>query len=668
METNNAIESIKEFLNKNYYNDLINQARLGKKSILIDFKKITLFNPEISDYLLDDTENAIKCFEIAMESFSVKNVTIRICNLPHSNKLRIRDIRSEHVNKLITIEGVIRSTSDVRPKAKIIKYECPSCGQSVPIIQLEKNIIEPTRCGCGRKGKFKILDIVTEDSQFLRLEESMESLNGTEQPRTFNIILLNDLTSPYLDKKTTPGSKVQITGIIKQTPQINKMGAKSTIMDLVMDANCVIPLNDDYDDIKISKEDVIIFEKFSKQPDMFNQLVCSYAPTIDGYEEIKLAIILQAFSGVRKSDGDGALKRRENFHLLLIGDPAVAKSQIIRYALKIIPKVQYCSGAGTSGRGITASVVKDEFVGGYTLQGGAAVMAHKGVLIVDEINLMDDDDRKNLNEALEQQTISIHKATIHANLQAEISLLAAGNPKHDRFSNYSSIAEQINLPDALLSRFDLVFIIKDTPDEKKDTCIIDKILDVHMDLPSCKPALDTLFLKKYISYARQHIRPKLTIEASTRIKEIYLQLRQKSRIVGDNEMVVSITARQAEGLVRLSEASAKARLSNIVEVQDVERANKLIMYSLNQTIFDAETGTFDVDKITSSVNHSQRTKIHLIVDFLKENKKGVYGDEIEKYMLMEHKVNERETQEIMSKLNKMGDILQVKPDYWLLNL
>jgi replicative DNA helicase Mcm len=666
METKQYIDIITELLQNNYDTEITESIRKGKKSLIINFQKITQFDPVISDYLLDNVADAIKCFEIAIESYNTKDFTVRFTNLPQSNKIRIRDIRAQHVDKLISIEGVIRSTSDVRPKAKLIRYECPSCGTVIPVLQLEKKLAEPYKCGCGRKGKFRVLEVVTEDSQYLKVEESMETLSGTEQPRTFNIVLLNDLTCPTLDKKTTPGSKVQITGIVKQSPQESKVGgAKLTIMDLVMDANSVVPLNNDYDDIKISSEDIKIFNEFSLHPDLYNKLINSYAPTIDGYNEIKLAIILQAFSGVRKSEDDGSLKRRENFHVLLIGDPAVAKSQLIRYALKIIPKVQYCSGAGTSGRGVTASVVKDEFIGGFTLQGGAAVMAHKGVLIVDEINLMEDDDRKNLNEALEQQTISIHKATIHANLQAEISLLAAGNPKHDRFSNYSPIAEQINLPDALLSRFDLVFIIKDTPDANKDNTIIDKILDVHNNNKSCNPELDPIFLKKYISYARQKIKPKLTPEATEKIKDIYLKLRSMSKISKEGDPIISITARQAEGLVRLSEASAKARLSQYVTIDDVNRAKKLLMYSLNQTILDPVTGEFDVDMVTMNP-HSTRTKFHFIIEYLKGFVTGAHIDDIVQYMDKEHGVDERAVEDVIFKLKTSGEIYEPRPNIWKL--
>lgn len=661
MEVKEQIRVFKEFIEQYYYSELMEVSRSGGSSIILDFSKLCKYNPEISDLLLDHTEDVISALQIAFEQFDlpipIKDITIRFINLPPSATVRIRDIRAKHINKFIQIEGTIQQVTDVRPMIKVIRYECPSCANIIPVLQIEKQIKEPTKCGCGRKGKFNVLSKEMVDSQIIKLEEHMETLDGTEQPRNFNILLFQDLTCPKLDKKNTPGTRVKVSGIVQEQAIITKTGAKSTVLDLVMKANNIETMAEDYDDIKISPVEEEAFIKLSKSTDLYERLVSSYAPSIEGYDQIKLAILLQAFSGVKKPD------RRDNFHILLMGDPSTAKSQLIRYDLKIVPKVQYCTGSGTSGRGVTATAERDELMGGWVLKGGAAVMANKGVLILDEINLMKEEDRTNLNEALEQQTISVHRATIHATLPAEISLLAAGNPKQDRFSSYDSIAKQINLPDALLSRFDLIFIIKDIPHVDKDKDIINKILNVHMTKKNVAPKIEPSFLKKYISYSRQRVRPALTEESADKIREIYLKLRGLSTRGSDGDMSIAITARQGEGLIRLAEACAKARLSHIVEVRDVERAEELIMFSLNQTIVDKTTGTFDIDKIMSKTNHSMRTKINKVMEYIRSFKDGVSVWDIEKAM-QEEGLQVHEVEMIMAQLSKMGDIFEPVTNTW----
>lgn len=661
MDVQQQITSFKEFIEKYYHEELLNKISKGEQSLLIDFAKLAQFNPLMADLLLDSPEETISACQIAVEHFDILEVTkdfkVRVFNLPKSTTVRIRDIRTKHIGKLVQMEGVIRQTSDIRPQVVSARYECPSCGNIIPLMMLDSQFKEPTACGCGRRGKFRLLSKEMIDCQHLKLEEPTEIIEGHEQPRTINVFLSRDLTSPRVDRRNVPGSRVRMTGIIREVPVILKTGSKSTVMDIIFDAIYILPLSEDYEDISISKEEIEEFHKLSKTHNLFDKLIKSYAPSIQGYDKIKLAILLQMFSAVKKVDKQGKLERRENFHILLLGDPSTAKSQLIKYGFKVAPKFSFCSGSGSSGRGLTAAVVKDEFLGGYVLQAGAAVLANKGMLFADEINLMSEEDRNYLNECLESQTITIHKATIHATLSAEVSMLAAGNPKNDRFSVYEPIPKQINLPAALLSRFDLVFIIKDIPEPEHDGNIFDKIYDAHLNKSTIEPALSPMFLKKYISYARQKIKPKLTEEVRIIGKEIYLKLRARSSKDESGQMNVSITARQGEGLIRLAEACAKARLSETVDKQDIEMAEELIMFSLNQTILDPETGKFDIDRISSSTSHSQRTKLHFLVELIRDAKEGIHIDEIERIMKGEG-ATEIETEEFINRLRHNGEIME----------
>ena len=281
--------------------------------------------------------------------------------------------------------------------------------------------------------------------------------------------------------------------------------------------------------------------------------------------------------GVRKIRDDGIITRGD-MHILLIGDPGAGKSQMLKRISKIAPKSRYVTGKGASGAGLTASVIKDEFMGGWGLEAGALVLANKGFCLIDELDKMHDDDRNAMHEALEQQTISISKANIQATLMSQTAVLAAANPKSGRFDPYKSIAEQIELPMTLINRFDLIFPIKDLPDEEKDTKMARFILNIHQTQSAITSPIDTNLLRKYIAYARKNFAPVLTNEAIEEIEKYYVKIRNSGTGEGEYKRI-PITARQLEGLIRISESIAKIRLSREVTKKDTKRAIDLLHYA-----------------------------------------------------------------------------------------
>ncbi|EQD70393.1 replicative DNA helicase Mcm, partial [mine drainage metagenome] len=306
------------------------------------------------------------------------------------------------------------------------------------------------------------------------------------------------------------------------------------------------------------------------------------APTIKGMEQEKEAIALQLFGGVEKHHEDG-IRVRGDINVLLIGDPGVAKSQLLRYITDVAPRGIYTSGKGATAAGLTAAAVKDDFAGGrWVLEAGMLVLADGGMAIIDELDKMSAEDRSAMHEVLEQQTVSIAKAGITATLNARCPVLAAANPKWGRFDSTKSIAEQIDLPPTLLSRFDVIFSIMDRPEEKRDRFLASRILRAHRDWearpsavgPSSTGApLPPDRLKKYIAYARKTIRPVLTDGALTALEDYYVNVRKQGE---EPNAPVPITARQLEALVRLSEAAARARLSPSVEPTDAQRAIQIM--------------------------------------------------------------------------------------------
>jgi len=376
-----------------------------------------------------------------------RKIKIRLTSLPVTEKLMIRDIRSKHIGKLILLEGLVRRKTDVRPRLQYLEYLCtnPSCTyseQKLKIPQLEDKARTIKTCPKCHSG-VELINKLLLDSQNLVLEEIPEQLsNSGDQPKRIGILLQEDLVSPFKDSKTNPGSQVYVIGIVKEVPIPTRTGAESVKYDLIVEGNYIDMTEEDYSDIKISKEEINEIKKLAKKEDIMKILVKNTAPSIFGYNKIKEAMLLQLFGGAGNTKGDG-IKTRATIHMLLLGDPGAAKSQLLKSVTSIAPKSMFVSGKSATGTGLTATVVKDENTGGWALEAGAMVLANGGICAIDELDKMSEDDTSTMHEALEQQTISIAKANIRATLKCETTVLAAANPKYGRFDPFSDIMKQI---------------------------------------------------------------------------------------------------------------------------------------------------------------------------------------------------------------------------------
>ncbi|MBW2989857.1 ATP-binding protein [Candidatus Woesearchaeota archaeon] len=1066
MEAQQQIERFKEIIEKSYLAVLNNNLRKDKKFLVIDFSELSKFDPELADMLLEQPEDTIKAAELAVEQLDIENsenTKIRFSNLPESQSMMVRNIRSKHLNKLFQIEGIVRQKSDVRPQVTAAKFECPSCGNVINVLQLDSSFKEPSRCGCGRKGKFRLVSKELVDAQRIMLEESPEKLEGGEQPKRMNVFLKDDLVSPISEKKTSPGAKVRIVGLVKEIPIILRTGAKSTTFDLLIEANYIEAAEETFSEIEITKEEELQFRELAEDPHFYKKLSGSIAPSIYGHDRIKEAILLQMVGGIHKVRKDGVVSRGD-MHILLIGDPGagkccgsetkiilesgeitsissfyenalhhkntlnckggifsidekglnftsqpirfwkrkapssmirivtcsgneititkghplfttkdglifskraeeykegsyiaapskldiegslqslpvkqqktkkhddkeaayrcilderhalrlgrliagknkrkgsesiilppiicrspdcilkefisslfglsakikkekeeiefcskskelvyglkyallrfgiiskigpssgpgsdknkiklpifslkVSKGCLIRYHKKIgfvsdeknkqlksliekkdflcdkmdvipglkgilrilrkkycipypsfgippaeyksyekgdklpshqslrkicraylktdgskndpligilsqaskseifwdrikrveevkdyegyvydleiervhnfvanglvahnsallkrsniiAPKSRYISGKGVSGAGLTAAVVKDEFLKGWSLEAGAMVLASNGMCCIDEMDKISPEDRSAMHEAMENQTVSISKANIQATLIARTTVLAAANPKFGRFDPYGIVAEQIDLPPALINRFDLIFVIKDLPDEKKDGLLASHILNLHQSPKMQEPELDTEMLKKYIGYAKKNITPKLTDGAIEEIKKYYLKMRA-SGSGEDGVKTIPISARQLEGLVRLSESNARLRLSEEVARKDAKRAIDLLEFSLMQVGFDKETGKIDIDRIATGVSASARNNIHVVKEIIAEMEsrvgKTIPIDDVVS-AAKEKGIKEDKVEEVIQKLKIKGDLYEPRSGF-----
>ena len=652
---------------KNFFDlhkkELGDSIRKGNNVILVDFMNLSEFSSKLSDEILSNPEETLRMIELAVEeSGLINDVRVRLYNLPEIMQIKVRNIRSKNLNELIVIEGIIRQASDVRPQVVNAKFECPSCGTVISVLQIEKKFREPSRCSCGRKGGFKLISKEMVDTQRLVIEESSESLSGGEQPKRINVFVKEDLVEPKMEERTTPGSRIRVIGILKEVPVPLHSGGLSTRFELAIEVNNLIPLEETFEELDMDEEDEKKILKLSKDPEIFEKLSKSIIPSVWGYDEIKKALVLQLFGGVKKVHMDGQ-KSRGDIHILLIGDPGVAKSVTLNFMAEISPKGRYVVGKSTSGAGLTATVVRDEYLRGWSLEAGAMVLANKGLICIDELEKMDPQDRSAMHEAMEQQTITISKANVQATLRAETSVLAAANPKFGRFDPFQSVAQQIDLPPTLINRFDVIFTLRDIPDKEKDTLIARHVLKEHRK-EGAEMVIPRDLFRKYVAYSKQRIFPKLSDESIEEMEKFYVELRS-SHVSSENALKpIPISARQLEALIRMSEASARLRLDRTVTRGDAKKAIEIMKYYLMQVGYDYEAKTFDIDKI-SGMTTSKRNKVFIVRDIINQlkNRLGelIPVEEIEKEL--EGKLGKEEIEEAITELIKNSIIYEPRNGY-----
>jgi len=639
--------------------------RKEQNVIFLDFMVLTEFSNKLADEIIANPEDTLRIIEQAIEQSGLQDDTrVRLTNLPKIQEIKVRNIRSKHLNELVVIEGIIRQASDVRPQVVNAKFECPSCGTIISVLQIEKKFREPSRCSCGRRGGFKLISKEMVDTQRLVIEESPESLTGGEQPKRINVFVKEDLVEPKMEEKTTPGARVKIIGVLKEVPVPLATGGLSTRFELAIETNNIIPLEETFEELDIGEEDERQILELAEDPEIFQKLTKSISPSVWGYEEIKQSLVLQLFSGVQKEKADGS-KTRGDIHILLIGDPGVAKSVTLGFMANISPKGRYVVGKSASGAGLTATVVRDEYLRGWSLEAGAMVLSNKGLVCIDELEKMDPQDRSAMHEAMEQQTVTISKANVQATLRAQTSVLAAANPKFGRFDPYQSIAQQIDLPPTLINRFDIIFTLRDLPDKSKDEKIATHVLDEHRADSHAGMLIPRELFRKYIAYAKQRVHPRLSLEAVQELKTFYVELRNKPVASESAMKPIPISARQLQALIRMSEASAKLRLSKSVTKEDAKQAIELMKYYLMQVGYDYESKTFDIDRISTGVSTSQRSKIVTVRETIThlEGRLGslIPTEELEKEL--EGKMTKDEIEESIKKLQASGDIFKPKRGY-----
>ncbi|XP_032611899.1 DNA replication licensing factor MCM7 isoform X1 [Hylobates moloch] len=507
---------------------------------------------------------------------------------PSSNKPRvIREVRADSVGKLVTVRGIVTRVSEVKPKMVVATYTCDQCGAEtyqpiqsptfMPLIMCPSQECQTNRSG-GR------LYLQTRGSKFIKFQE-MKMQEHSDQvpvgniPRSITVLVEGENT-----RIAQPGDHVSVTGIFLP---ILRTGFRQVVQGLLsetyLEAHRIVKMNKSEDDEsgagELSREEL----RQIAEEDFYEKLAASIAPEIYGHEDVKKALLLLLVGGVDQSPR--GMKIRGNINICLMGDPGVAKSQLLSYIDRLAPRSQYTTGRGSSGVGLTAAVLRDSVSGELTLEGGALVLADQGVCCIDEFDKMAETDRTAIHEVMEQQTISIAKAGILTTLNARCSILAAANPAYGRYNPRRSLEQNIQLPAALLSRFDLLWLIQDRPDRDNDLRLAQHITYVHQHSrqpPSQFEPLDMKLMRRYIAMCREK-QPTVPESLADYITAAYVEMRREAWASKD---ATYTSARTLLAILRLSTALARLRMVDVVEKEDVNEAIRLMEMSKDSLLGD----------------------------------------------------------------------------------
>lgn len=629
MEAKNFEAAIRELLS-NHLSAKVKELSLNPVFV-IDLGEVDNFNPEATDFILNnpvESEETIKAVlsEILGPVMNPK-CAVRFSNLPKTAQFEIANIRSKSIDKLIQVTGLIKKVSNVFPYVTSIDFECPACGHIMNIPQGDNKRLPKICTSCSKSSKqYRTVSEHTEDKQKIVLT----STPGDEHARMemIEVIVQKDLTDPSLEKRFLPGNRIIVSGILKSRSSVNAQGISSD-KDIFLQASYIVVENRDFDSIIIGDETKQRILEVSKDPQIYSKFIDSFAPYLYDLRVPKEAILYQLFGGVTQNVLEK--KVRGDIHVLLIGDPGVGKSTLGKFAVKLAPKSLYISAKTSSGPGLIGAVTSDG-KNNWTLDVGALGLMNKGFLNIDELDQFNKDDFKVFNEALEHGEVTIEKAA-RGKWPAEEPILAEANPKNERFDKFDIVANQITFPRTTLSRFDLIFIIKDVPGDR------DREIFKRMALKGMETGglLSLEFMRDYIAYARQNCFPVLSDEAEKILEDFYVDIRTKYEKEDQSNNTVPVSARVGEALRRITQASARWRLSNVADIEDAARAINIMMEYLKEVGLDPTTGRIDLDRTLAGVT-SDRRKSEVVLEVIRECRKG----------------NRSNRQEVYDKLGKVG--------------
>ncbi|KAG0378638.1 MAG: MCM2/3/5 family-domain-containing protein [Linnemannia gamsii] len=623
-----------------YKNEIRSMLSNGTKRLVVSLDRLRDDNPDETTKLMNSPMEYIPDFTKALtqiaETIQPDDVGDRVLYIGlkgsfGDHHVNPRTLRAKHLGKLVCLEGIVTRCGLVRPKVIHSVHYCPTTENF-----LEKSYVDGTMMTSemstgaaypqtdddGNPLETEFGMSTYRDHQSISIQEMPERAPAGQLPRSIDVLLDDDLVD-----KVKPGDRIQVVGVYRTLGSRDAKSTSSTFKTVIL-ANYITTFagkaGNGIAQPTITDSDIENIKKLAKRKKAFEILSNSLAPSIYGHDCIKKAVFLMLLGGMEKNLSNGT-HIRGDINILMVGDPSTAKSQVLRFVLNTAPLAIATTGRGSSGVGLTAAVTTDKETGERKLEAGAMVLADRGIVCIDEFDKMSDVDRVAIHEVMEQQTVTIAKAGIHTSLNARCSVIAAANPIYGQYDEGIPAHRNIALPDSLLSRFDLLFVVTDKPEESRDRQISEHILRMHRYLPTGveegAPIPDTItqnldcgadeevvkdtpvyekynelihggmqskssqknivsmpFLKKYIHYAKSRIKPVLTQGAADKIANEYTNIRNQA--LEDSQKVAPATARTLETLIRIATAHAKARLSNFVQDQDATEAIKILKFAL----------------------------------------------------------------------------------------
>eukprot|EP00899_Mesostigma_viride_P019945 jgi/Mesvir1/27952/Mv20159-RA.2 len=614
-----------------------------RSTLNLDCRNLHEYDSKLYDMLVNYPVEIIPCIDVAanrvLETILQKEPTASIKVHPFNliSPVNLRDLNPSDIEKLVCIKGMIIRASPVIPELKHVVFRCNVCGKCTEPAQVDNGQVhEPRRCPeeeCRAQQSMELIHNYCKfaDKQLVRMQERPESIPDGETPHSVTMCVFDELVDGAM-----PGDRVEATGVFRAMPvrvNPNQRTVKSiykTYLDVVHlkkndknrlmaedpdmaaaegnESNEFYPRVRDLDTTKRNAEEKARrLKEISQRPNIYEELTESLAPSIWELTDVKKGLLCQLFGGTNKdfSGVTGAGSVRGEMNVLLCGDPGTSKSQLLQYVHKISPRGIYTSGRGSSAVGLTAYVTKDPETKEAVLESGALVLSDRGTCCIDEFDKMSEAARSMLHEVMEQQTVSVAKAGIICTLNARTSVLASANPVDSRYNPRLSVVDNIKLPPTLMSRFDLIYLVLDKPDEANDRRLARHLVSLHFaEADMAKPPIDQATLAQYISYAREHVHPVLSDAAAEDLVMAYGEL----RMMGSHKKVITATPRQLESLIRISEALAKMRFADTVEREDVAEALRLLRAAMQQSATDPTTGTIDMDAIITGTSASSRAR------------------------------------------------------------
>lgn len=649
-----------------YVNQLNNIIELGLTNLNLDAKNllsypstrklyyqlinypqeiIPIMDHTIKDCLIqiiNDANATTSPAQSKLDEIETNVYTIRPYNVNLVEK-GIRELNPNDIDKLVSVKGLTLRSTSIIPDMKVAFFRCNACGHTVGV-EIDRGVIsEPTKCPrevCGQTNSMVLIHNRSSfsDKQVIKLQETPDLVPDGQTPHSINLCVYDELVD-----SCRAGDRVEVCGIFRSTPvranprqralkslyktyldivHVKKIDKRRLGGDVTTLEHELAEKDQEVEQVrKITAEEEARIKEIAERDDLYEILARSLAPSIYEMDDVKKGILLQLFGGTNKTFKKGG-RYRGDINILLCGDPSTSKSQILQYVHKIAPRGVYTSGKGSSAVGLTAYITRDIDTKQLVLESGALVLSDGGVCCIDEFDKMSDTTRSVLHEVMEQQTISIAKAGIITTLNARTSILASANPINSRYDPNLPVTGNIDLPPPLLSRFDLVYLILDKVDESIDRQLARHLTDMYLeDAPetvNANAVLPVELLTLYIQYAKENFNPVMTEEGKNELVRAYVEMRKLGEDARSSEKRITATTRQLESMIRLSEAHAKMRLSERVELIDVKEAVRLIKSAIKDYATDPVTGRIDMDMIqTGTTAQQRRVQEDLVTEIMK---------------------------------------------------